>query len=115
MVTAHQFAAELGHAAATAGATVKRVSTEAAHEIEQTWEDQAPVGPTGMTSSDPVNIVEPYDDGGRVGALAANIHFVAGFLQRGTSKMSPKYDFLGAAEPHVNQWVDDLADEVDLA
>lgn len=114
MVTAFQFAAELSHAAASAQVAAKRVALEAAHGIEQTWEAQAPVGPTGMTSSDPVNIVEPVDEGGRVGAEAANIHFVAGFLQRGTSKMSPKYDFLGAAVPHVEKWVNDLADEVGL-
>lgn len=47
---------------------------------------------------------------GRVRGEAGPTHFVARFLQFGTSRMSPKWDALGAGEAIAPEWQRDLAD-----
>lgn len=119
MVTPFQMAAELADAAAGVQEVAADTAFEAAEEITDRWQQVIPSSPggyegAGFTSSPGANKAARYEDGGRVGAEAVNWSFVASFLQSGTAHHGPKVDLFGAAEPSVNRWVNDLADEVGL-
>lgn len=97
-----------------AGAVAGATANYAAVDIEEAWEAAIPVGPSGMTSSDPMNVSRnlktPHAN--VVGAVVESNHFVVGFLQFGTSRMAPRVDLYGIAAPHINAWVTRLGNEM---
>ena len=114
VIGADVVAAAFAGAAVTARAAAVRTATQAAQEMSDDWERVLPEGPTGITSSDPMNYAEPHDDARGAGATAVSEFFVARFLQFGTAKMSPKVDLFGHADPHIERWLDSFAGELDL-
>ena len=119
VIGADVVAAAFAGAAVTARAAAVRTATQAAQEISDEWERILPVGPTGITSSDPMNYADPHNDARGAGATAVSEFFVARFLQFGTVKngtvaMPPKVDLFGHADPHIERWLDSFAGELDL-
>jgi len=112
-------AAEFAAAAVTIRAVVTGVSMDAARGITDEWQSGIPSSPggyqgAGFTSSPGANQSRPIDDGPMVGAEAYNQSFVATFLQNGTPHHGPKYDLVGAAEPFIEKWLDDVAEKAGL-
>lgn len=119
MVTPFALAAELAEAAASVQSEAADTAFDAAEKITDDWQWIIPPSPggyegAGFSSSPGANKAEKFYDGGRVGAEAYNQSFVVGIKQAGNSANGPSLDLIGSAETHVNQWVNDLADEVGL-
>ena len=106
-----QVVAAFTRAAFGADQQARQAALETAHAIEQDWERQAPVD-RGVLASDRANVVEPVNTAGVAGAMVYNDRFYARFLQFGTVNMSPRYDFFGAAEPHISRFGDALVEAV---
>jgi len=112
-------AAEFAAAAVTIRDGVTDVSMGAARSITDEWQGGLPGSPggyqgAGFTSSPGANQARPLSDGPLVGAEAYNQSFVASFLQNGTAHHGPKYDLIGAADPHIDKWLEDVAEKAGL-
>ena len=107
-------AAEFAAAAVTIRDDVTDVSLDAARGITADWRAGIPKSPggyqgAGFTSSPGANKARKINDGPMVGAEAYNQSFVASWLQNGTVNQGPKFDLIGAADPHVETWLTDVA------
>lgn len=119
-VTPFQFAAELA-AAADVDDEVAAVGKKHGEAITEDWQQIIPgtpwTGPyqgAGFTGSPGANKAIMRRQPGRVTVDVFNQSFVAWFLQAGTPHRGPVVDLFGAADPHIEQWVDDLGGEVGL-
>ena len=118
MATAFQVAAELA-AAADIRDDVVDAAMGAAESIRDEWMQMTPSSPggyqgAGFTGSPGANKAEKIDDGGKVGAEVYNQSFVAWFLQAGTAHHGPKVDYIGAADPHMDKFVQKVSGQVGL-
>lgn len=117
-VSAYEFAAELA-AAADVRDDVVDAAVKSGNDIRQDWMDHIPDTPggyqgAGFSGSPGANRVEVVEDPMRVGAEVYNQSFVVGILQAGTPSHGPKVDLFGVADPHIDQFVEDVEGEVGL-
>lgn len=112
VVGATAAAVRLARAAASVPGEVQKAAVDAGHKIERDWESNIPRR-SGFTASDPQNVTTAEVSPGMVGATVESRHFVARFLQFGTTTMSPRVDLFGLARPHVDAWNRDIGRIVD--
>ena len=116
VIGAAALAAEFAAAGLTLREEVLVLSHRTGRDIRAEWRAGIPTGSggyqgAGFTSSGGANKAHRVNERnlrGLVGVEVFNQSFVASWLQNGTVNQGPKYDLIGAAEPYVETWLDDV-------